>query len=98
MSMLSPHGRVVLVSGANRGIGRAIAATLYGKGYCVSLGARDPSSLETMTGGWDKARLGCHRFDALNKATHRAWIEATVRQFRRIDGLVNNAGISVPLT
>ncbi len=39
--MIDPKGRVVLVSGANRGIGRAVAEALYGDGYSVSLSARD---------------------------------------------------------
>jgi NADP-dependent 3-hydroxy acid dehydrogenase YdfG len=96
--LLSPHGRVVLVSGANRGIGCAIAATLYEKGYSLSLGARVPTSLEVVTSRWDAARVACHRFDALDKTTHREWVAATMRRFERIDALVNNAGISVPLT
>ena len=44
--MLDPTGRVILVSGANRGIGFAIAEALYRKGYTVSLGVRDPGKLQ----------------------------------------------------
>ena len=38
---LPAAGRVIMVSGANRGIGLAIARRLHGDGYRVSLGARD---------------------------------------------------------
>ena len=37
--MLSPEDRVVMVSGANRGIGLAVARCLHAKGYRLSLGA-----------------------------------------------------------
>ena len=41
----APCGAVVLVSGANRGIGAAIATELLANGYQVSLGARRPETL-----------------------------------------------------
>ncbi len=43
--MLAAEGRVVMVSGANRGIGHAVARVLHDKGYSLSLGARDPAQL-----------------------------------------------------
>jgi NAD(P)-dependent dehydrogenase (short-subunit alcohol dehydrogenase family) len=53
---LTPEGRVVLVSGANRGIGRAVAEELHSRGYLLSLGARDVDSLApllaTLDSGW----------------------------------------------
>jgi NAD(P)-dependent dehydrogenase (short-subunit alcohol dehydrogenase family) len=38
------------------------------------------------------------RFEATGKATHRAWIDATIERFGRIDGLVNNAGMGGRIT
>ena len=96
--MLDPKGRAALISGANRGIGRAIASTLHAKGYCVSLGARNEAALGTMTRGWDKARVHIAHYDAADRATHAAWIAAAVQRFGRIDILVNNAGMSSPVT
>jgi NADP-dependent 3-hydroxy acid dehydrogenase YdfG len=43
--MLEVEGRVVMVSGANRGIDRAVAVGLLAKGYLLSLGARWPEGL-----------------------------------------------------
>ncbi|MFO1161683.1 MAG: SDR family NAD(P)-dependent oxidoreductase [Reyranellaceae bacterium] len=84
-----------MVSGANRGIGRAIAETLYRAGYSLSLGARDPASLEPVTMKWAEDRVIVERYDAEDRATHRQWVDATAARFGRIDGLVNNAGMVV---
>ncbi len=92
--MLDPHSRVILVSGANRGIGFAIAKTLYAKGYTVSLGARDPNALMGAIAHWNELRVHTAHYDATNWKTHAAWVESVVERFGRLDGLVNNAGIS----
>jgi NADP-dependent 3-hydroxy acid dehydrogenase YdfG len=93
--MLTPVGRVIMVSGANRGIGRAIAEALYRAGYTLSLGARDPASLKPVAGEWAEGRVLLERYDAEEQATHRRWVDATASRFGRIDGLVNNAGMVV---
>lgn len=90
--MLDPKGRVILVSGAGRGIGRAVAETLYADGYSLSLGVRDPAALEAALGGWERRRLHVGRYDAADWASHRLWVETAAARFGRIDGLVNNAG------
>jgi NAD(P)-dependent dehydrogenase (short-subunit alcohol dehydrogenase family) len=91
--MLTPDGRVIMISGANRGIGRAIAQTLYDTGYSVSLGARNPAALAEVTNGWAPERVLCGHYDAEDHESHRQWVAATVERFGRLDGLVNNAGI-----
>lgn len=96
--MLSPNGRVILISGANRGIGRAVAELLQGDGYSVSLGGRDLNSLKAMSAGWDPARVHLARYDAGDWASHHAWIDAAAERFGRIDGLVNNAGMHSSMT
>lgn len=93
--MLSPQGKVVLISGANRGIGLAIARNLYDAGYTLSLGVRDLSSLEVVTQGWDSTRFHKARYDAEHQDTHQRWIDSTLARFERIDALVNNAGIAL---
>ena len=91
--MLAPDGRVIMISGANRGIGRAVAAALYHAGYSLSLGARDPASFADITGDWDQDRIHTGHYDAVDHDTHRQWVANTVARFGRLDGLVNNAGI-----
>ena len=91
--MLEPTGRVIMISGATRGIGRAVAEAVYAAGYTVSLAARDVDSLSAVAGDWDEDRALTGRYDAEDPETHRRWIDMTVDRFDRIDGLVNNAGI-----
>ena len=96
--MLDPQGRVILISGATRGIGLAIARKLHAKGYTLSLGARDPSTLSSVIADMDADRVMTARYDASAWSCHEQWVDATVTRFGRIDGLVNNAGISAPMT
>lgn len=77
-----------MVSGANRGIGLAITQNLLTKGYFVSAGARRPETLPS-----HKNMLPA-RFDAQDRETYAAWVDATVDRFGRLDALINNAGTS----
>lgn len=92
--MLNPEGRVVMVSGASRGIGLAITRKLLDKGYSVSAGARNPDALAGLLGDAPGDRFLCARYDAADRATHGEWLAATLARFGRLDGLVNNAGTS----
>ncbi len=90
--MLNVKDRVAMVSGANRGIGRAIALRLHGDGYRLSLGTRKPEALDSTLRG-DPERVLIVPYDATRPADADAWVAATVDRFGRIDTLVNNAGI-----
>lgn len=90
--MLEPNGRVIMISGANRGIGLAIAKTLAKTGYRLSLGARKPESIDTAAFDTD---VIAHRWDATQADTATAWAEATLAHFNRIDGVVMNAGVVI---
>jgi len=82
--VLEARGRVVMVSGASRGIGRAIAVRLLAAGCVVSAGVRD---LATAPPG----SLAC-RYDATGSPAD--WVARTLEAHGRIDGLVNAAGIN----
>lgn len=90
--MLDPSGRVVMVSGASRGIGRAIVDRLLATGFAVSAGVRDPRGLA------EGPHLQVHRYDAESVDSAAAWVAATAARWGRIDGLVNAAGINIRAT
>lgn len=91
--LMAPDGRVVMVSGASRGIGAAIATRLYDAGYHLSLGARRPKAALDAIGPHDESRVTAAPFDALDPASAASWLAHTLRRFGRLDALVNNAGV-----
>ena len=91
-NLLEAGDRVVMVSGASRGIGAAIAQRLLDDGYRLSLGVRDVAATRK-TFGEDPSRLLIGHFDALEPATAEEWVGKTMERFGNIDALVNNAGI-----
>src|SRR6185295_8898737 len=96
--LLSPAGRVVMVSGASRGLGAAIARRLDADGYTLSLGVRDPAAVRRRLELSDSTHVLIERFDATEPATARTWVDSTLARFGRLDGLVNNAGVLKQVT
>ena len=94
--MLPVADRVIMVSGANRGIGLAVAQSLRDKGYRLSLGGRDLAALELATADFPAERVMRYRYEARDRAAAAQWVRATAEGFGAIDGLVNSAGILLP--
>jgi 3-oxoacyl-[acyl-carrier protein] reductase len=91
-------GKVALVTGAGRGVGREIAASLAREGASVAINyrasAQDAEALAaeiTAAGGKAKA----YQADVADFATVTAMIVAVVKDFGRLDILINNAGLAL---
>ena len=86
-----------MISGANRGVGLALAGRLHEAGYQISAGARDVEALRTALaarlGGAGDDRLLCHGYDATESGSDAAWLDATLERFGGLDVVVNNAGV-----
>jgi NAD(P)-dependent dehydrogenase (short-subunit alcohol dehydrogenase family) len=93
------HSPVVIVTGASRGIGAAVASWLGKIGAAVTLVARESDGLTQV----DRAvkRLGGNSFsitaDVADPDACRRVVQKTIKQFGQLDALVNNAGILEPL-
>ena len=92
-------GRVAVITGAGRGIGRAIALAYAREGARLALAARSESELEQTVVA--VSELGAEAIavptDVTSQADTERLSQATVERFGRIDVLVNNAGISGPI-
>ena len=89
-------GKVALVTGASRGIGRAIAKEFASQGAKVALCARSVDALQAVADEIAAAG-GCAQPFALDVSSAdgvRAVVEAVTEHFGRLDILINNAGIT----
>jgi len=99
MADVHPH-RVALVTGAGRGIGRAIALALAGEGYSLCIAARTREDLDETRrlSGFPNERALIVLIDLSLEESCEALFETTLDCFGRIDVLVNNAGWAPPRT
>ncbi|HEU5088223.1 MAG TPA: SDR family oxidoreductase [Roseiflexaceae bacterium] len=85
------NGKIAIVTGASRGIGAAIAATLAAEGVALVLAARSAEQLDAQAGALPTECLAFPT-DLRENSAPQALVDAAVARFGRIDILVNNAG------
>ena len=90
------EGRISLVTGASRGIGRAIAKALAAEGAQVVLAARDTAKLADavaeITGAGGRAQALA--LDVADRSSVEAAMAQVLSAHGRLDHLVNNAGVA----
>lgn len=94
-SRTSLDGRVFAVTGAGSGIGRALALLLASKGAKLALADKDAAGLaETarLLGNYPQATTV---LDVRDAGAVRDWIDGAAVEFGGVDGIINNAGLSV---
>jgi 3-oxoacyl-[acyl-carrier protein] reductase len=93
-------GKVVIITGAGRGIGRETAFLLSGEGAHVAVCDRDPSGVEEVSRQIARAggEASAHAVDVTQRASIDEMVRQVVERFGRIDVLINNAGITMDAT
>ena len=86
---------MALVTGAARGLGRAISLALANAGADVVLGLRDGTTAEDLADQIEAMGRRALRvqMDVTDRAQVSAAVDAAIARFERIDILVNNAGL-----
>lgn len=87
--------RVIAVTGAGSGIGRALALNLAGKGAVVALADMDGEGLAETKRLLGNRPASVTVLDVTDTAALAAWVDGAAAEFGRLDGIINNAGLSV---
>jgi len=92
------NGKVAMVTGAGRGIGKAIALRFAEEGARLVLCARSAGQLDAVADTVRALGRSCHSgtLDVADEAQVALFVHAALQSFGRIDILVNNAGVSNP--
>jgi NAD(P)-dependent dehydrogenase (short-subunit alcohol dehydrogenase family) len=89
-------GRVAIVTGGGQGIGKAIVKKLLGDGLRVVIAEMDEEAgRETLGEYHGRGECVFMHADISDEAEVKAVIRETVTSFRRLDALINNAGIFI---
>ena len=87
------EARVALVTGGTRGLGKAITERLLSDGLRVAIFADSPKEGQGRRG----KRLSVYSVDVTNQRQVRNGVASIMKEYGRLDVLVNNAGVSGPV-
>ncbi len=93
--MVEHNGKTALVTGANRGIGKAISYALAKQGFFVILGGRTLKDVKKLEKDWTNEGLHVHGviLDVTNNGSISMVKMALMQNDIKVDILINNAGI-----
>ena len=100
MSNASLNGKVAVITGGSRGLGRAMAVALGAEGAAIALVARDKAKLEESAAEVAKAggKASIHIADVASESDVAALEKEIAAKYGKIHILINNAGINVRKT
>jgi NAD(P)-dependent dehydrogenase (short-subunit alcohol dehydrogenase family) len=93
--MLDLKGKVIAVTGAGSGIGRALALGLARRGAITVMADKDEGGLAETSRLMGNYPHSSAAFDVTDHEALKAWIDGAVAEFGGLDGIINNAGLSV---
>lgn len=93
---LDLEGKIALVTGSSKGIGKAIATSLHREGCNVILNGRDDSTLKSAVNAF-KERASFFVADVTNSTSCRELIDKVINKWGQLDVLVCNVGGGIPL-
>ncbi len=89
------NGKVIVITGASSGIGKALAFEALKQGALVALCARKVNTLKELYGNMDESNVFYMPVDVSKEEDCTNFMNAVVNKWGRINVLINNAGISM---
>jgi NAD(P)-dependent dehydrogenase (short-subunit alcohol dehydrogenase family) len=89
------EGKVIAITGAGSGIGRALALDLAARGAVVALADKDADGLAETRRLLGNRAASITPLDVTDTPALQAWVDGAVAEWGRLDGIINNAGLSV---
>lgn len=87
--------KVIALTGAGSGIGRALALNLAAKGAVLALADKDAEGLAETKRLLGNRPASTTVLDVTDTDALVAWVDGAAAEFGRLDGIINNAGLSV---
>jgi len=87
--------KVVVITGASSGIGKALALDAFRRGAFIAVCARDVQKLDEAFKDISEDKILKFKADVSNEAECNHFTQATLEKFGKIDMLINNAGMSM---
>lgn len=87
--------KVIAITGAGSGIGRALALNLAERGAVLALADKDADGLAETKRLLGNRPASITTLDVTDTPALIAWVDGAVAEFGRLDGIINNAGLTV---